>query len=77
MTIKFTIDRFEADKAVLIAADGAALVWPKDKLPDGARAGAALNFDIMEDGEREKRDRQTAKDILNEIINSPAGINAP
>ena len=77
MIIKFTIDRFEADKAVLIAADGVAVVWPKDKLPDGARAGSALSFDIAEEQEREKRDKQTAKDILNEIINPHAGINNP
>jgi len=66
--IKLTIDRFEEDKAVLISADGANIIWPKDKLPDGAREGSALNFDITDDAEREKRDRQTAKDILNEII---------
>ena len=69
MIINFTIDRFEADKAVLITDDGAAVVWPKDKLPDGAHEGSALSFDITEKQEREKRDKQTAKDILNEIIN--------
>jgi len=77
MLIKLTIDRFEADKAVLITEDGAAIVWPKDKLPAGAREGLALSFDITEEQEREKRDRQTAKDILNEIINPHTGINNP
>lgn len=71
MIIKLTIDRFEADKAVLITADGASIIWPKDKLPAGAREGLALNFDISDDAEREKRDKQAAKDILNEIINHP------
>jgi len=71
MIIKLTIDRFEADKAVLITEDGAAIVWPKSKLPDGIHEGSALSFDIVEEREREKRDQQTAKDILNEIINQP------
>jgi len=69
MIIELTIDRLEGDKAVLITADGVSLVWPKDKLPDGIHEGSALNFEIMKNEEREKRDKQTAKDILNEIIN--------
>lgn len=73
MIIRLTIDRFESDQAVLIAADGANIIWPKNKLPAGAHEGMSLNFDIMEDAEREKKDRQTAKDIINEIIN-PAPI---
>ena len=73
MIIKLTIDRFEADQAVLISSDGVAIIWPKNKLPAGAREGLALNFEIMADQGREKKDRQTAKDIINEIIN-PAPI---
>ena len=68
MIIKFTIDRFEADKAVLAAEDGTNIIWPKDKLPDGAHEGSALSLEITEQAEREKRDQQTAKDIINEII---------
>jgi len=71
MIIQFTIDRFESDKAVLIAADGAAINWPKNKLPDNVHEGSCLSFDIAADEEREKRNQQTAKDIINEIINNP------
>ena len=72
MQIKFTLDRFEEDKAVLIADDGSAIVWPKNKLPADIHEGSAVNFDIRETAEREKLDKQTAKDIINEIINPRA-----
>ena len=68
MQIKLTIDRFEGDKAVLAAGDGAAIIWPINKLPNNIHEGSALSFDIAEAAEREKRDKQTAKDIINEII---------
>lgn len=68
MIIKFTIDRFEGDKAVLAADDGTMIIWPKNKLPSGVHEGSALSLDITETAEREKRDKQTAKDIINEII---------
>lgn len=69
MLIKLTLDRFEGDKAVLIAADGENIIWPKHKLPANLRDGSALSFDIAEEKEREQKNKQTAKDILNEIIN--------
>jgi hypothetical protein len=68
MIIKLTVDRFEEDKAVLITSDGSKIVWPKNKLPVNIHEGATLSFDIIEAAEREKRDKQTAKDIINEII---------
>lgn len=69
MLIRLTIDRFEGDKAVLIAGDGETIIWPKNKLPENAHEGMSLNFNVAEKAEREKQDRQTAKDIINEIIN--------
>ncbi|OGF23635.1 hypothetical protein A3H09_02605 [Candidatus Falkowbacteria bacterium RIFCSPLOWO2_12_FULL_45_13] len=71
MLIKLTIDRLEGNKAVLITQDGQAVVWPKNKLPAGLREGSALSFNIAEESERELKDKQTAKDIINEIINQP------
>lgn len=70
MLISLTIDRFEADKAVLMADDGTVMIWPKNKLPANVYEGSALSFDISETTEREKRDKQTAKDLINEIIKS-------
>lgn len=69
MIIKLTIDRFEADQAVLITEGGQAIVWPKNKLPKNIHEGSSLIFDIAEEAEKEQRDKQTAKDIINEIIN--------
>lgn len=70
MLIKLTVDRFEEDKAVLVINDGATIIWPKNKLPVDVHEGSILNFDIREDAEREKIDKQTARDIINEIINN-------
>ncbi|MFA6306439.1 MAG: DUF3006 domain-containing protein [Patescibacteria group bacterium] len=68
MLIELTVDRFEEDKAVLIAKNGLAIIWPKNELPADTHEGAVLSFDIREAAEREKQDKQTAKDIINEII---------
>ena len=77
MIIKLTIDRFENDKAVLIDANGEAIVWPKNKLPDNLHEGSSLNFDVAEETNRELKDKQTAKDIINEIINPSYGDKPP
>ena len=69
MILKFTIDRFEEDKAVLVDENGQSIIWPGDKLPSNLHEGSALIFEINEEAEREKKDRQQAKDIINEIIN--------
>lgn len=71
MKIKFTLDRFEGDGAVLIDEQGKTTIWPKNKLPANPRDGSVLVFDIMEEKEQEKKDKQSAKDLLNEIINEP------
>ncbi len=68
MLIKLTVDRIEGDKAVLVLNDGSTIVWPKKKLPDSIHEGSALSFNIIEEAEQEKKDKQTAKDIINEII---------
>ncbi|MEK7097816.1 MAG: DUF3006 domain-containing protein [Patescibacteria group bacterium] len=69
MNTKFTIDRFEGDKAVLRSEDGTVVVWPKNKLPDGAREGSALFFSIQNKEGAEKENKNLAKKILNEILN--------
>ena len=71
MIIKLTLDRFEADQAVLVDSDGRTIIWPKNKLPGNLHDGSVLHFDIAEEKERELKDKQTAKDIINEIINHP------
>ncbi|MDD4900645.1 MAG: DUF3006 domain-containing protein [Patescibacteria group bacterium] len=71
MIIRLTIDRFEGGQTVLVASDGQMIVWPKNQLPPNSREGSALNFEILEEREREIKDKQTAKEILNEIIGQP------
>lgn len=68
MIIVLILDRFEEDKAVLIADSGEKIIWPKNKLPEGVREGAVLNFDLKTDAEAEEEKRKTAKDLLNEIL---------
>lgn len=69
MNIKFTIDRFEGDKAVMRAEDGTVVSWPKNKLPDSAHEGSVLFFNIKNKEELEKENKGLAKKILNEILN--------
>lgn len=70
MNYKLTIDRLEGDKAVLKTEDGQSIIWPKNTLPKDAREGMVLNFNITDDEKEEKNDRQLAKDILNEILDT-------
>jgi len=70
MNVKIIIDRFENNKAVLQTEDGQSIIWPKDKLPQDAREGMALNFNILSDAETEQDKKELAKAILNEILNT-------
>ena len=68
MTILLTVDRFENDKAVLKTKDNKTIIWPKNKLPSGAREGAVLIFRITNNQDETEDNRQLAKEILNEIL---------
>ncbi|MDP2754058.1 MAG: DUF3006 domain-containing protein [Nitrospirota bacterium] len=68
MIIKLTIDRFEGEKAVLIAESGEQIIWPKNKLPEQAREGMVLSFNVQNSEEAEKDKKELAKNILNEIL---------
>ncbi|MBA3047052.1 DUF3006 domain-containing protein [Patescibacteria group bacterium] len=70
MNIKITIDRFENDKAVFKTEEGISIIWPKNNLPEQAREGMVLNFNITDNLQAEKEKKQLAKDILNEILNT-------
>jgi len=71
MIIKITIDRLENDKAVLKTVDNETIVWPKSKLPKDVREGQGLLFTVTGDIKNDEQGRRLAKDILNEILNSP------
>jgi hypothetical protein len=70
MKLKLIIDRFENDQAVLINEKKEAIVWPKNRLPEGVAEGAVLWFDIHPDQDEEKTRQAMAKDILNEILDT-------
>jgi len=68
MTIKMTVDRIEGEKVILITTAGKTVIWPKDDLPVNLHEGMVLIFEISGQEEYEKKDKQKAKDILNEIL---------
>lgn len=70
MLTKVTIDRFEGDKAVLKTEDNQEIIWPKDKLPENIQEGSVLRIAISSDSGAERADKELAKSILNEILNS-------
>jgi hypothetical protein len=70
MEVKLVLDRFENDQAVLISEEKEAIFWPRVKLPDGIKEGAVLYFDIRSDQDEKKTRQKTAKDILNEILDT-------
>jgi hypothetical protein len=68
MEHELTIDRFENDKAVLVAKDGTVVHWPKNNLPADSHEGSILFFKITSSQEKEKDRKALARDILNEIL---------
>ena len=70
MIVKITIDRFEGDKAVIKTDDNETIIWPQNKLPKNLSEGSALLFIITGDKGEEESNKQLAKDILNEILDT-------
>jgi hypothetical protein len=70
MLIKATIDRFENGRAVLRTTDRQSIIWPKDKLPANIHEGSVLRIAVSSDQAAESADKELAKDILNEILNT-------
>jgi phosphoribosylaminoimidazole carboxylase (NCAIR synthetase) len=68
MHYTITIDRFEEDKAVLKTEDGQTIIWPKNNLPKNTHEGSVLIFSIKTNQEIEEEKKQTAKNILNELL---------
>ena len=63
-----TIDRFEGDKAVIKTDDGQEIIWPIDKLPDGANEGQIVKLFVGASKNEEKKREKIAKTILNNIL---------
>ncbi len=50
--MRLSIDRFEGDRkkiAVLVTEDGRTILWPRDLLPRGAKAGEVLSITLERD----------------------------
>lgn len=64
---KFTIDRFEEEKAIL--SDGQfECVIPKKLIPAGVSTGDSIIFKITPETEFVEKKELLAKEILNEIL---------
>lgn len=62
------IDRFEADKAVLLVGEEEKkVVFPADELPVGLSEGDYIRWDISFDEERTKEAREEAAALLKEL----------
>jgi hypothetical protein len=68
MIIKAVIDRFEGEKAVLISTQKAEIILPKNLLPENSKEGGSLKLEIHDDKLSEEKNRELAKEILNEIL---------
>lgn len=68
INLELTIDRIEDDKVFLLTQDQESIVWPKSKVPSGAKDGDTLHFSVKDLKEKNEGASQQAKDILNEIL---------
>ena len=65
-----TIDRLEGNQAVLKIENGATLLWPTEKLPNGFVEGQAIKLSLLTDSDVTEDKEIIAKNILNEILQS-------
>lgn len=70
MLIELTIDRFENEKAILKTENNEIIVWPKNKLPKNSKEGSIIAFSIADSNDQKNNNKQLAKNILNEILNT-------
>lgn len=68
--IKATIDRLEGDFAVLVFDDGQTLNLPRKDLPEDAKEGSVILVSFLSEREQTKKQKELAKAILNEILNT-------
>jgi len=70
MKTEWIVDRLEGEQVVLMATDKTTVVFPKDKLPAEIKEGQVLYFKIETSLEEEHKIKESAKEILNEILNT-------
>lgn len=68
MLIKLVIDRFEGEKAVLLAGEEEkSVVWPKNLLPAGLNEGDILRCSLEPDCEATLAARREAAALLKQL----------
>jgi hypothetical protein len=70
MKTEWVVDRLEGDQVILIATDKTSLIFPANKLPVDVHEGQVLYFEISTSVITEQKSKETAKEILNEILNT-------
>jgi hypothetical protein len=68
--MRLSIDRFEGRGkkiAVLVTDDGRSILWPRDLLPRGAKAGEVLSITLERDLKATAEVAQEAKTIREEL----------
>ncbi len=63
MKITLSIDRYEGDLAVLVTEDGRQIEFPRDLLPEGAKAGEMLSLALERDLEATRALRAETKKV--------------
>jgi hypothetical protein len=70
MEIVLELVGFKGDGVILRDLSGRDILWPKDSFPEDIEVGERVNFLLGAKELDDLRKQQTAKDILNELINS-------
>lgn len=68
-SLTFVVDRIEGKFAVLKGEDGLEINWPKKNLPKDTKEGSVVVLKAVPEAEETAHRRQTAKELLNEILN--------
>lgn len=68
-TTVFTLDRFEEGKAILIG-EHAEVIVSKKIIPKSVNEGDIVHLTLSSDEFETKKREKTAKEILNEILNT-------
>lgn len=68
MPITATIDRFEANLAIVRLDDGQEIIIAKKELPDGVGEGARLILNFSHEVEDENRRAARARQLLSDLL---------
>ncbi len=71
MRIRAVLDRFEGDKAVLLAGDEeVSVVWPRSLLPAGTDEGDVLWVALSVDEQATRAGKAAATELLRQLLDA-------